>query len=116
MDEAIQYALSKDVVLVHAAGNDATDNDTDDNYPSSHTIEGTPLPNIIQVGASGDASVGGIVAAFSNYGKKQSMFLPPAWILTALLPATEHNWPAAPASQALWWRVLQPCCALIFRH
>ncbi|WP_008586630.1 S8 family serine peptidase [Niabella soli] len=70
VDEAIQYALSKDVVLVHAAGNDATDNDTDDNYPSSHTIEGTPLPNIIQVGASGDASVGGIVAAFSNYGKK----------------------------------------------
>ena len=70
VDDAIRYALSKDVVLVHAAGNDASDNDTDDNYPSSSTINGMALPNLIQVGASGDTSVGGVIAAFSNYGKK----------------------------------------------
>ncbi|ANH84138.1 peptidase S8 and S53 subtilisin kexin sedolisin [Niabella ginsenosidivorans] len=70
VDDAIQYALSKDVVLVHAAGNDASDNDAADNYPSSSAIDGTPLPNLIQVGASGDTSVGGIIASFSNYGKR----------------------------------------------
>lgn len=70
VDEAIKYALSKDVVIVHAAGNDASDNDISDNYPSSTTIEGERLPNLIQVGASGDASVGGLVAPFSNYGKR----------------------------------------------
>jgi subtilisin family serine protease len=70
VDEAIEYALSKDVVLVHAAGNDASDNDSTDNYPSSHTIKGKLLPNLIQVGASGDESLGRLVASFSNYGKK----------------------------------------------
>lgn len=69
VDEAIEYALAKDVVVVHAAGNDASDNDSVDNYPSSHTIAGKSLPNLIQVGASGDESVGGVVAPFSNYGK-----------------------------------------------
>ncbi len=70
VDEAIAYALSKDVVLVHAAGNDASDNDATDHYPSSYTIQGKLLPNIIQVGASGDESLGRLVASFSNYGKK----------------------------------------------
>lgn len=70
VDEAIEYALSKDVVLVHASGNDASDNDATDHYPSSYTIGGKPLPNLIQVGASGDESLGRLVASFSNYGKK----------------------------------------------
>lgn len=70
VDEAIEYALSKDVVLVHAAGNDASDNDSIDNYPGSHTIAGKLLPNLLQVGASGDEKLGGLVAPFSNYGKK----------------------------------------------
>lgn len=70
VDEAIAYALSKDVVLVHAAGNDASDNDVIDHYPSSRTIGGKLLPNLIQVGASGDESLGRLVASFSNYGRQ----------------------------------------------
>ncbi|WP_300600192.1 S8 family serine peptidase [Niabella sp.] len=77
VDEAIEYALSKDVVLVHAAGNDAEDIDVDDHYPSSYTIDHRFLPNMLQVGASGDASLGALVAGFSNYGKKKvDLFAP----------------------------------------
>lgn len=70
VDDAIKYALSKDVVLVHACGNDAEDIDKDDNYPSFFTTENEYLPNLINVGASGDESTGSIIAPFSNYGKK----------------------------------------------
>ncbi|MGE9310995.1 S8 family serine peptidase [Niabella sp. CJ426] len=86
VDEAIAYALSKDVVLVHAAGNDASDNDATDNYPSSYTIQGKPLPNLIQVGASGDESLGRLVASFSNYGKKTvDVFAPGMQIRCAIV-------------------------------
>lgn len=70
VDDAIRYALAKDVVLVHACGNDGEDIDKDDNYPSFLTIENEYLPNLINVGASGDASTGNLIAPFSNYGKK----------------------------------------------
>jgi subtilisin family serine protease len=70
VDDAVKYALSKDVVIIHASGNDAQNNDVDFNYPSAFSIDETRLPNFLNVGASGDKSNGGLVAPFSNYGKK----------------------------------------------
>ncbi|SDC82777.1 S8 family serine peptidase [Niabella drilacis] len=85
VDEAIAYALSKDVVLVHGAGNDATNVDLNDHYPSSYTIDNRLLPNMLQVGASGDASLGTLVASFSNYGKKRvDLFAPGLEINSAI--------------------------------
>src|SRR6218665_269107 len=71
IDEAVQYAQSKGVLLVHAAGNSAQNVDTSWNFPSSVTLAGTKAPNWITVGASGDPKAGGLVASFSNYGKKE---------------------------------------------
>ena len=34
VDSAVKYAMSKDVLLIHAAGNDAKDNDLSNNFPS----------------------------------------------------------------------------------
>ncbi len=70
VDEAAKYALSKDVVIVHASGNDAQNNDVDFNYPNGSCLDETRLPNFLNIGASGDKSNGGLVAPFSNYGKK----------------------------------------------
>jgi cell wall-associated protease len=36
VDEAVKYAESKDVLLVHAAGNDNSDNDVVENYPNKY--------------------------------------------------------------------------------
>jgi len=71
VDSAVQYAASKGVLLVHAAGNDAKDLDQNDNFPNPYYNEDTATraDNWITVGASGDPANGGITASFSNYGK-----------------------------------------------
>jgi subtilisin family serine protease len=72
VDEAVKYAESKGVLLVHAAGNDAKNIDTSYNFPSPvFKADGYRAPNWLTVGASGDPKAGGITAGFSNYGKKE---------------------------------------------
>jgi subtilisin family serine protease len=71
VDEAVKYAESKGVLLVHAAGNDAKNLDTSYNYPTPQLLDGTRPNNWITVGASGDPKAGGLTAGFSNYGKKE---------------------------------------------
>jgi subtilisin family serine protease len=72
VDDAVKYAESKGVLLVHAAGNDAADVDTAYNFPNpTFNADGQRATNWITVGASGDPKNGGLVASFSNYGKKE---------------------------------------------
>jgi subtilisin family serine protease len=71
VDEAVKYAESKGVLLIHAAGNDARNIDTTHNYPSPLFKDGYRAPNWITVGASGDPKAGGYTASFSNYGKTE---------------------------------------------
>jgi subtilisin family serine protease len=72
VDEAVKYAESKGVLLVHAAGNDAKNLDTSYNFPTPvFQADGKRAPNWITVGASGDPKAGGLTASFSNYGKKE---------------------------------------------
>lgn len=72
VDDAVRYAESKGVLLVHAAGNDAADVDTAYNFPNPRFLsDGKKATDWITVGASGDPKNGGLVASFSNYGKKE---------------------------------------------
>jgi cell wall-associated protease len=74
VDDAVKYAESKGVLLVQAAGNSSENIDTSDNFPNPRLrAYKTTATNYITVGASGDPSdpqEGGLVASFSNYGKK----------------------------------------------
>jgi subtilisin family serine protease len=71
VDEAVEYAASKGVLLVHAAGNSHQNLDTSLNFPTSLFEDGRRASNWITVGASGDPKAGGFTASFSNYGKKE---------------------------------------------
>ncbi len=71
VDEAVKYAQSKGVLLVHAAGNSRQNLDSTYNFPTPVFIDSARAPNWITVGASGDPKAGGITAAFSNYGKNE---------------------------------------------
>jgi cell wall-associated protease len=75
------------VLLVHAAGNDAKDVDSSDNFPCPTYFDGkTRASNWITVGASGDPKNGGITANFSNYGKKEVDVFAPGVQIYASLP------------------------------
>ena len=85
VDEAVKYAETKGVLLVHAAGNDAKNVDSTDNFPTVNYLDGKRASNWITVGASGDPKNGGITANFSNFGKKDvDVFAPGVQIYSTL--------------------------------
>lgn len=86
VDDAVQYAEKKGVLLVHAAGNDSKNVDTADNFPTPIYKEAKgKATNWITVGASGDPKNGGITAKFSNYGKKEvDVFAPGVQIYSTI--------------------------------
>jgi subtilisin family serine protease len=87
VDDAVKYAASKGVLLVHAAGNDAKNIDVEDNFPSRNFDSDTlqPFPNWITVGASG-ATPKELAAAFSNYGKREVDVFAPGVSIYSTIP------------------------------
>ena len=101
MDDAVKYAESKGVLLVHAAGNDSKDVDTEDNFPSALFLDGKYRPNnYITVGASGDPKNGGITAAFSNYGKSEVDVFAPGVQIHSTVPGGNTYGKASGTSMA----------------
>lgn len=87
VDDAVKYARSKDVLLVHAAGNDHKDIDTAENFPNPVFVDSSGrADNFITVGASGDSTNGGFTASFSNYGKKEVDVFAPGVNIYSTLP------------------------------
>ncbi|MCW3077261.1 MAG: in-like serine protease, partial [Bacteroidetes bacterium] len=70
VDDAVKYAESKGVLLMHAAGNDHVDIDVETHYPCKKYENGKEATNFVDVGALSWKSDDKIVAPFSNYGKK----------------------------------------------
>jgi len=92
VDDAVKYAESKGVLLVHAAGNDAKDIDSAANFPNPYYQDKSgEAPNFITVGASGDATNGGFTASFSNYGKKTVDIFAPGVNIYSTLPGNTYG-------------------------
>lgn len=70
VDDAVKYAESKGVLLMHAAGNDHTDIDVVVHYPCKKFADGKEAKNFMDIGALNWQPGDKIVAPFSNYGKK----------------------------------------------
>lgn len=77
VDKAVKYAESKDVLLVHAAGNDGADIDVAPNYPCRKYADGGEAKNWVEVGALSYKKEQKMPASFSNYGKKTVNFFAP---------------------------------------
>lgn len=88
VDSAIRYAEQRDVLLIHASGNDAENIDSVENFPNPWlTPWKTFAKNYITVGASSDFSIGPSIAAdFSSYGKTQVDLFAPGVKIYSTIP------------------------------
>lgn len=92
VDEAVQYAMSKGVLLVHAAGNDAKDIDLVNNFPSKNYMRNKgKAENWIEVGALNWGKDGAFVADFTNYGKTQVDVFAPGVDLYSSVPGSQYS-------------------------
>lgn len=92
--DAIQYAASRDVLIVHAAGNDGDnlDNPENPNYPNDHKYGGSEFANnVITVGALASSYGSKMVASFSNYGKQNVDVFAPGDGIYSTLPNNTYD-------------------------
>ena len=89
VDKAMRYAQKKDVLLVHAAGNDSKNTDTETNFPIDKYAKKGGLfkpkrtKNWMEIGALSWKPGEDAVAGFSNYGKENvDLFAPGHQILS----------------------------------
>lgn len=94
VDSAVKYAAAKDVLIVHAAGNETENLDSIESFPSTKFLDGSKAKNVITVGASTDPKIsgGGFVADFSNYGKHSvDVFAPGVKIYSTVLGVNNYS-------------------------
>lgn len=91
VDDAVKYAESKGVLLMHAAGNDHVDIDVEIHYPCKKFENGKEASNFIDVGALSWKADEKIVAKFSNYGKKTVDIFSPGVDIYSTTPKNEYK-------------------------
>lgn len=96
VDEAVKYAESKDVLLVHAAGNDASDNDVVKNFPMKYFTDSVDAvigeaKNWITVGATGWNLDSDLLAEFSNYGYRSVDVFAPGVKIYSTMPENKYK-------------------------
>lgn len=91
VDDAVKYAMSKDVLLVHAAGNDNKDLDKEGNFPTRVYADSTGSAAAwIEVGASGWKDDPSLKAPFSNYGKTTVDVFAPGVAIHSTTPGSKY--------------------------
>lgn len=90
--DAIKYAASKDVLIVHAAGNDSKDIDTEPNFPTDDVDGKEIADNVLTVGALNYEYGEKVVADFSNYGKRNVDVYAPGVKIYAAIPDNKYKY------------------------
>ncbi len=90
VDSAVAYAESKNVLLVHAAGNNGQNNDNTPNYPNDTLWGGAKFAaNWIEIGAS-ERKCKHLATSFSNYGQNNVDLFAPGRDIYSSIPNNEY--------------------------
>lgn len=90
VDEAVEYAKSKDVLLIHAAGNESKNADIEHSFPSREFENKSIASNWIEVGANGYKKGKKIIGSFSNYGKTRVDIFAPGVDILSTVPDNKY--------------------------
>ena len=91
VDKAVQYAEAKGVLIVHAAGNESSDNDQVTHYPSAIYNNGKEAKNWLNVGASSWGEGEDFIGSFSNFGKKTVDIFSPGVAIYSTVPGSGYK-------------------------
>ena len=93
--DAIKYAEKKDVLFVHASGNDGYDIDLKENTNFPNDSEDNQIEfakNVLTVGALNNTYGETVVAPFSNYGKNNVDVYAPGMEIYASVPNNKYKY------------------------
>lgn len=90
VDDAVKYAMQKDVLLIHAAGNSGTDLDANEHYPNPNYLDKGTAKAWIEVGASGPNDDHTLLPDFSNYGQTAVDVFAPGVQIYSTLPGNQY--------------------------
>jgi len=93
--DAIKYAANKNVLFVHAAGNDGVDldNPINANFPNDQINNGPEIAdNVITVGALNPKYGSELVASYSNYGKINVDVFAPGTDIYSTYPNNDYEY------------------------
>ena len=92
VDEAVKYAESKGVLMVHAAGNSSQNNDTAANFPNRKLIrDARQAVNWLEIGASSSLRGETLPAAFTNHGKFSVDIFAPGVDINSTTPDNKYG-------------------------
>ncbi|MFY0651121.1 MAG: S8 family peptidase [Cyclobacteriaceae bacterium] len=91
VDEAIRYAESKNILMVHASGNSGINVDKESRFPSDACTDGYEVKPWLNVGASTKYKTVSIAAEFSNYGKNNVDLFAPGKDIISLEPENKYS-------------------------